>query len=155
MNWILGDWIRILVVTGLVGATTGYVWVKVQISETAMGVVQARRASEVLREERSKLQAAVDLVQRPGIVRERALRELNMIDPTALTTTELIIGGGSSWPIPRGSHCGRLPRAGYGGCCSVALLCGWRWQHASCRCRVSTMTCTHNEPEFSTSARSP
>lgn len=96
MNWILGDWIRVLVVTGLVSATTGYVWVKVQISETAMGVVQARRASEVLREERSKLQAAVDLVQRPGIIRERALRELNMIDPTALTTTELIIGGGSS-----------------------------------------------------------
>ena len=84
MNWIFGDWIRVLVVTGLVSATTGYVWVKVQISETAMGVVQARRASEVLREER------------PGIVRERALRELNMIDPTALTTTELIIGGGSS-----------------------------------------------------------
>ena len=55
MNWILGDWIRVLVVTGLVSATTGYVWVKVQISETAMGVVQARRASEVLREERSDI----------------------------------------------------------------------------------------------------
>jgi cell division protein FtsB len=92
MNWIFGDWVRVLVVTGLVGATTGYVWVKVQISETATGVVRARRASETLREERSKLQAAVDLVQRPGIVRERAARELNMVEPTASTTSELIVG---------------------------------------------------------------
>jgi cell division protein FtsB len=92
MNWIFGDWIRVLVVTGLVGATTGYVWVKVQISETAIRVVRARRASETLREERSKLQAAVDLVQRRDVVRVRAMRELNMVEPTASTTSELMVG---------------------------------------------------------------
>lgn len=80
MNWIR-DSLRVIVIVSLVSATTGYVWVKVQISDTARAMSAARDLSETLREERSKLQAAVDLAQRPGIVRGRAARELGLVDP--------------------------------------------------------------------------
>ena len=93
MNWIIGDWMRVLVVAGLVSATTGYVWVKVQISEAAIGIAQAREAAVTLREEHAKLEAAVDMAQRPGLVRGRAVRELHMVDSTTQTMSELIVGG--------------------------------------------------------------
>ena len=93
VNWIIGDWLRILVVAGLVCATTGYVWVKVQISEAAMGIAQAREVSVTLREEHAKLEAAVDMAQRPGLVRGRAVRELHMVDATTQTMSELMVGG--------------------------------------------------------------
>tara|TARA_B100000809_G_scaffold262562_1_gene313804 strand:- start:1432 stop:1725 length:294 start_codon:yes stop_codon:yes gene_type:complete len=92
VNRIFGDWLRLLIVVGLVSATTGYVWVKVQITETAMGIAQAQKSSEALRQTRSKLQAAVDLAQRPGVLRVRSTRELQMVDATVLTTSELIVG---------------------------------------------------------------
>ena len=93
MNRIFGDWVRVLIVAGLVGATTSTVWVKVQISETAMGMARARDLSGTLREERAKLQAAVDLAQRPGVVRARATRDLQMVDPMAMFMAELIVAG--------------------------------------------------------------
>jgi hypothetical protein len=93
MNRIVGDWLRILVITALVSATTGYVWVKVQISEVAMSIAEARDAAVTLREDHSKLEAAVDMAHRPGVVRDRAVRELHMVDPTARTMSELIVGG--------------------------------------------------------------
>lgn len=93
MNRILGDWSRILAITGLVSATTGYLWVKVQISEVAVRISQARDETVTLREDHSKLEAAVDMAQRPGLVRHRAVRELHMVDPTANTMSDLIVGG--------------------------------------------------------------
>lgn len=89
MSRWLRDGGRILLVAGLVSATTGYVWVKVQISEAAMGLAQARSTAEGLREEHARLLAAVDMAQRPGIVRLRAGRELSMVDPGARSVADL------------------------------------------------------------------
>lgn len=91
MNWIFGDWLRVLVVGCLVVATTGYVWVKVQFSEAAMGISQAQQLTTTLREERSKLQAAVDLAQRPNVVRSRAAKDLQMVNPMAVHTSDLVV----------------------------------------------------------------
>jgi hypothetical protein len=93
LNWILGDWLRVFLVTGLVTATTGYVWVKVQFSEVAMGISQVRDVAVTLREDHARLEAQVDMAQRPRLVRDRAARELGMIDPTAGTMSELVVGG--------------------------------------------------------------
>lgn len=92
MSKLLRDWTRIFLVAGLVGATTGYVWVKVQISEAAMGLAQARGSAEQLRVEHARLLAAVDMAQRPGVVRVRAVSELHMVDPTARTVSDLTVG---------------------------------------------------------------
>jgi hypothetical protein len=87
----LNDWLKLLAVTAFVVGTTSYVWVKVQIAETALSLADRRNASEELREERSKLRAAVDLAQRPGVVRTRAARELGLVAPTHATFTRLVV----------------------------------------------------------------
>lgn len=66
---------------GLVAATTAGVWVKVQIGQVARGAEAAADRREELREERSRLLAAVDLARQPGVVRSRAERELGMASP--------------------------------------------------------------------------
>lgn len=85
------EWGRVLAVAGFVAATTACVWVKVQIGEVAQAVEAARARGEELREERSKLQAAVELARQPGIVRSRAEKELHMTDPPPTQAAVLVV----------------------------------------------------------------
>lgn len=85
---------RVATVAGLVAAMIAFVWTKVQTEETARGIAAAKRASEALREERSKLQAAVDLALRPGVVRARAARDLHMTDPDPMPQELSVHGAG-------------------------------------------------------------
>ena len=91
MTWLLAESLRILVVASLVAATTATVWVKVQLSEAARSIETARVRAEALREERSKLQAVVDLALRPGKIRARAEGELSMTYPMPAAVRDLLV----------------------------------------------------------------
>ena len=89
--WLQGDWLRLVTVLALAAATTGHVWIKVQMAESARAIEAARAMAEALRVESSRLQASLDLASRPGILRQRAERELGLSHPDPAATADLFV----------------------------------------------------------------
>ena len=89
--WVQGDWARLLSVLALAAATTGYVWIKVQMAESARAMDTARARAQALMVETSRLQASLDRASRPGLLRDRAERELGLIYPDAAARVDLFV----------------------------------------------------------------
>ena len=89
--WLQGDWLRILTVLALAAGTTGYVWIKVQMAESARAIETARARTQALQVESSRLQASLDLASRPGLLRKRAERELGLTYPDPVATVDLYV----------------------------------------------------------------
>ena len=89
--WLQGDWLRLATVLALAAGTTGHVWIKVQMAESARAIEAARARAEALRVESSRLQASLDLASRPAILRQRAERELGLVYPDPVATVDLFV----------------------------------------------------------------
>ena len=89
--WLQGDWLRLVTVLALAGGTTGHVWIKVQMAESARAIEAARARAQALEVERSRLQASLDLASRASILRQRAERELGLVYPDPVATVDLFV----------------------------------------------------------------
>ena len=89
--WFQGDWVRLLTVLSLAAGTTGFVWIKVQMAESARAIEAARARAETLEVESSRLQASLDLATRPSLLRQRAERELGLVYPDPAATVDLYV----------------------------------------------------------------
>ena len=89
--WFRGDWARVLTVLALAAATTGYVWMKVQMAESARAIETARASGQALMVESWRLQASLDLASRPSLLRQRAERELGLTYPDPGATADLFV----------------------------------------------------------------
>ena len=89
--WLQGDWLRLVTVLALAAGTTGHVWIKVQMAESARAIEAARARAQALEVERSRLQASLDLASRASILRQRAERELGLVYPDPVATVDLFV----------------------------------------------------------------
>ena len=89
--WLQGDWLRLVTVLALAAGTTGHVWIKVQMAESARAIEAARARARTLGVESSRLQASLDLASRASILRQRAERELGLVYPDPVATADLFV----------------------------------------------------------------
>ena len=89
--WLQGDWVRLLTVLSLAAGTTGFVWIKVQMAESARAIGAARARTQTLLVEGSRLQASLDRASRPSLLRQRAERELGLIYPDPAAKVDLYV----------------------------------------------------------------
>ena len=73
------SWLPGLIIGAILGVTILYVWSKVELATLAREISSAEATLEAIAEEKSSLAASITVETKPGLIQERARRQLGMV----------------------------------------------------------------------------